>query len=104
MQRSDGPGYRTLKENYTTICKSNIDPGELSAKLFQKSIIPEGVKANASLPHQTADAQRQILLDAVMRQAAPGTFKAFVEIISEDDDYVGDKLKEDYLKKGGQWT
>eukprot|EP00731_Ephydatia_muelleri_P005493 Em0002g1669a len=106
MQNSDRPGYRTLKENYTTICKSNLDPSELGGKLFAKSIIPQGVVSQASLPHLSQDSQRQTLLDAVMRQEAPHTFQRFVEIILEDEtnDYIGEKLKEEYRKKGGQWT
>ncbi|KAL5505357.1 hypothetical protein EMCRGX_G006773 [Ephydatia muelleri] len=82
------------------------DPSELGGKLFAKSIIPQGVVSQASLPHLSQDSQRQTLLDAVMRQEAPHTFQRFVEIILEDEtnDYIGEKLKEEYLKKGGQWT
>ena len=95
MQNSDKEGYRTLKENYTTICKSNLEPSELGTKLFAKSIIPEGIVSQSSLPHLTPDARRQTLLDAVMRQGAPQTFQRFVEIILEDEtnDYIGEKLK-----------
>lgn len=95
MQSSDRAGHRTLKENYTKICKSNLDPGELGDKLFGKSIIPQGVKSQADLPNQSQDAKRRILIDAVMRQSEPHTFKKFVEIILEDDAnaYIGEELK-----------
>ena len=92
MQTTDPRGYAILRENFSLICKSNLDPSSLARDLFAKGLITNGGLGGLVLGKQQ---KLQMILESVMANGAPGVFEQFVAIVKRDQahQWLADKLE-----------
>ena len=84
MQHSNKAGYETLRDHFSDICESALEPSSLARGLFQKRLISAEAREAANQQHKTKANRLECLLDHIMASGSPGAFEDFVRLVGRD--------------------
>ena len=83
MEQANPTGYKAITRRWVKICNSSLDALDFGGKLIQAGVVHR-LSVERAMAERTQSAQLHILLNDVVKNGAPETFKQFLDIIGSD--------------------